>query len=154
MGTLKIDSVDDLKGLVGQELGVSEWLTVTQDRIQQFADATGDHQWIHTDPERAKRDSPFGGTIAHGFLTLSLASHFQKQLLEIRGGVRMGINYGLNRVRFMSPVRAGSRIRGRFTLQSLKAVTGAMEAVFAVTVEAEKSEKPCCAAEWVVRYYS
>jgi acyl dehydratase len=154
MGTLKIDSVDDLKGLVGRELGVSEWLTITQERIQQFADATGDHQWIHVDPERAKRDSPFGGTIAHGFLTLSLASQFQKQILEIRSGVRMGINYGLNRVRFMAPVRTGSRIRARFTLQSLKEVTGAMEAVFAVTVESEKSEKPCCAAEWVVRYYS
>jgi acyl dehydratase len=139
---------------VGREIGLTDWFTVTQDRIQQFAEATEDHQWIHLDRERAQRESPFGGTIAHGFLTLSLLSHFLKQAFQIRSGARMGVNYGLNRVRFPAPVRSGSQIRARVTLQSLKELSGGVEAVFGVSVEGENSAKPCCVAEWVVRYYS
>ncbi len=149
-----IDTLDALKDHVGQEIGVADWLAISQERIQQFADATGDHQWIHVDRERARRESPFKDTIAHGFLTLSLLPQFMPQVLKIKDGVRMGINYGLNRVRFVSPVRSDSRIRARFTLQSLKDVPPkAVEAVFVATVESEGSDKPCCVAEWVVRYY-
>jgi acyl dehydratase len=147
------DSLEALKGLVGQEIAVTDWFNVTQERIQQFADATLDHQWIHVDVERARRESPFKAPIAHGFLTLSLLPHFMHQALEIKQGVRLGVNYGLNRVRFVSPVRAGSNIRARIVLQSLKEVPNGMEAVFNATVEVEGGEKPCCVAEWVVRYY-
>jgi acyl dehydratase len=148
-----LDSPEALKALVGQEIAVTDWFNVTQERIQQFADATLDHQWIHVDVERARRESPFKAPIAHGFLTLSLLPHFMHQALDIRQGVRLGVNYGLNRVRFVSPVRAGSNIRASIVLQSLKDVQDGMEAVFNVTVEVEGGEKPCCVAEWVVRYY-
>jgi acyl dehydratase len=148
-----LDSPEALKDLVGQEIAVTDWFNVTQERIQQFADATLDHQWIHVDVERARRESPFKAPIAHGFLTLSLLPHFMHQALEIKQGVRLGVNYGLNRVRFVSPVRTGSNIRARIVLQSLKDVPNGMEAVFNATVEVEGGEKPCCVAEWVVRYY-
>lgn len=150
---LTLTTLDELKNHVGSEIGVSEWMTITQERIQQFADATGDHQWIHVDVERARRESPFKTTIAHGFLTLSLLPQFVPQVLQIKGGVRMGINYGLNRLRFVSPVRADSKIRARFTLQSLKELPDCVEAVYAVTVEGENVQKPICVADWVVRYY-
>jgi acyl dehydratase len=149
-----VETPQSLREFVGREIGLTDWFTVTQDRIQQFAEATEDHQWIHLDRERAQRESPFGGTIAHGFLTLSLLSHFLKQAFQIRSGVRMGVNYGLNRVRFPAPVRSGSQIRARVTLQSLKELSGGVEAVFGLSVEGENSAKPCCVAEWVVRYYS
>lgn len=130
------------------------WFNITQERIQQFADATLDHQWIHLDVERARRESPFKAPIAHGFLTLSLLSHFMHQAFEFKQSLRLAVNYGLNRVRFISPVRAGTNIRARITLQSLKDVPpNGMEAVFNVTVEAEDGDKPCCVVEWVVRYY-
>ena len=148
-----LDSPEALKTLVGQEIAVTDWFNVTQERIQQFADATLDHQWIHVDVERAHRESPFKAPIAHGFLTLSLLPHFMHQALEIKQGVRLGVNYGLNRVRFVSPVRAGSNIRACVVLQSVKDVQDGMEAVFKATVEVEGGEKPCCVAEWVVRYY-
>jgi len=148
-----LDSPDSLKDLVGQEIAVTDWFNVTQERIQQFADATLDHQWIHVDVERARRESPFSAPIAHGFLTLSLLPHFMHEALQIKQGVRLGVNYGLNRVRFVSPVRAGSNIRARIALQSLKDVTDGVEAIFNATVEVEGGEKPCCVAEWVVRYY-
>jgi acyl dehydratase len=148
-----LESPSALAEFAGREIGVSDWLEITQYRIRQFADATEDRQWIHLDRERAERESPFGATVAHGFLTLSLVSYFMKQVVEFRGGLRMTVNYGLNRVRFPAPVRVGSKIRGRFTLQSLKALPECLEAVWAVSVEAENSEKPCCVAEWVVRYY-
>jgi acyl dehydratase len=149
-----LDSPEALKALIGQEIAVTDWFNVTQERIQQFADATLDHQWIHVEVERARRESPFKAPIAHGFLTLSLLPHFMHQALEIKQGIRMGVNYGLNRVRFVSPVRAGSNIRARIVLQSLKDVPpDAMEAVFNATVEVQGGEKPCCVAEWVVRYY-
>ena len=150
---LTLSTLDDLKSHVGREIGVTGWFPISQERIQQFADATGDHQWIHVDPERARRESPFKTAIAHGFLTLSLLPQFMPQVLEIKGGMKMGINYGLNRVRFVSPVRTGSRIRARFVLQSLEEPQGCMQLVYAVTVECEGSEKPCCVVEWVVRYY-
>jgi acyl dehydratase len=137
---------------IGRELAVSEWLEVTQERIQQFAEASGDRQWIHTDEERARRESPYGATVAHGFLTLSLISQMMEQAVRVQG-VRLAVNYGLNRVRFPAPVRAGSSIRGRFQLHSLKEVGGGVEAVYGVTVEVEGEQKPCCVAEWIVRYY-
>ena len=143
-----------LKDYVGRELAVTDWLLLTQERIQQFADATGDHQWIHVDRARAQAESPFGTTIAHGFLTLSLLSHFMQQALQIRGGVRLAVNYGLNRVRFPAPARVGSKLRARVTLQSLKQIRDATEAVFSIAVEVEGGEKPCCVAEWIVLYYS
>jgi acyl dehydratase len=148
-----LHSPEALKTLVGQEIAVTDWFNVTQQRIQQFADATLDHQWIHVDVERACRESPFKAPIAHGFLTLSLLPHFMHQALEIKHGIRLGVNYGLNRVRFVSPVRAGSNVRARIVLQSLKDVPNGMEAVFNVTIEVEGGEKPSCVAEWVVRYY-
>ena len=154
MAPIAVENLQSLKSLVGREIGVTDWLTLTQDRIQQFAEATEDRQWIHLDRERAQKESPYGATIAHGFLTLSLLSHFLKQAMEIRGGIRMGINYGLNRVRFPAAVRAGSRIRAHVSLQSLKDLPDCVEAVFSISVECEGTEKPSCAAEWIVRYYS
>jgi len=154
MTPLTIENLQALKSFVGREIGVTDWFTLTQERIQQFAEATEDRQWIHLDRERAQKESPYGATIAHGFLTLSLLSYFLKQAIEICGGMRMGINYGLNRVRFPSAVRAGSRIRARVFLQSLKELSDSTEAVFSISVECEGAEKPCCAAEWIVRYYS
>ncbi len=149
-----LDSPSSLKDLVGQEIAVTDWFNITQERIQQFADATLDHQWIHVDVERARRESPFGAPIAHGFLTLSLLSHLMHEALEIKQGLRLAVNYGLNRVRFVSPVRAGSNIRARMALQSLKDVPpNGMEVVFNATVEVEGGDKPSCVAEWVVRYY-
>jgi acyl dehydratase len=153
MPAFEFERPDALKEEVGKEIAASEWMVVTQDRINKFAEVTEDRQWIHIDPERAKKDSPFGATIAHGFLTLSLISHLWKQAIELRCGPRLAVNYGLNRVRFPSPVRAGSRIRGRFTLLSFKEFGESNEAVFGCTVECEGSEKPCCVAEWIVRYY-
>ena len=150
---LTIDTLEDLKSHVGEEIGVTDWFPVTQERIQQFADGTGDHQWIHVDVERAQRESPFKTTIAHGFLTLSLLPQFMPQVLKIKGGMRMGINYGLNRLRFVSPARSGARIRARFTLQSTKDFGDGLENVYVVTVEGEGSAKPVLVAEWVVRYY-
>jgi acyl dehydratase len=148
-----VQSIQELKGLEGREIGVSDWLTIAQERIQQFADATEDRQWIHVDRDRAERESPYRTTIAHGFLTLSLLSRFMRDVLDVRG-IRMGVNYGLNRVRFPAPVRSGLRIRARVTLLSLKDLPGGSEVVFSFTVECEGSDKPCCVAEWVVRFYS
>ncbi|HEV3037384.1 MAG TPA: MaoC family dehydratase [Candidatus Angelobacter sp.] len=154
MPPLVIESHNDLKDHVGKQIATTDWLTVTQDRIQQFADATGDHQWIHVDVERSRRESPYKETIAHGFLTLSLLPQLMPQVLKIKNGVRMGVNYGLNRLRFPAAVRSGSRIRAHFTLQALKELADGVEITYAVTVECEGSEKPCCVAEWVVRSYS
>ena len=145
-------SVRELAGSVGEEVAESGWLEVSQERIDQFAEATDDRQWIHTDPERAARESPFKQTIAHGFLTLSLLSELMKRAVSV-GGVRMGINYGLNRVRFVAPVPAGARIRGRFKLAAVEEIRGGAQATWEVTVEREGGDKPCCVAEWLVRYY-
>lgn len=148
----EIESVGKLGEFVGREVGLSEWVEVSQGRIDAFAEATEDRQWIHTDPERAARESPFKGAIAHGFLTLSLLSEMGRTAMTV-GGVRMGINYGLNRVRFVSPVPAGSRVRGRFALAALKEIEGGAEATWKVSVEREGGDKPCCVAEWLVRYF-
>jgi|SRR5580704_5230456 acyl dehydratase len=153
MHTLKLESPQSLAAFVGKEIGVTGWLHITQERINQFAEATEDRQWIHTDRERASTESPYGSTIAHGFLTLSLISHFIKELLQIEGGIRLAVNYGLNRVRFPDAVRAESRIRARVVLLTLKELPGALEATFSVTIENETSDKPSCVAEWIVRYY-
>ena len=148
----RIENPSVLKTLVGREVGLSDWIEVTQERINLFAEATEDRQWIHLDEERAKRESPFKTTIAHGFLSLSLLSQLGKLAMSV-DGVRMGINYGLNRVRFVSPVPAGARIRGRFVLAQAEDINGGLQATWNVTVEREGSEKPCCVAEWLVRYY-
>ena len=153
MPPFEIESLQSLKQWEGREFPATEWFMVTQDRIEKFADATEDHQWIHVDPERAARESPFGGSIAHGFLTLSLLSHFLKQALQVRSGVGMSINYGLNKVRFPSAVPAGSAIRARVSLLSVKQAVEFVDATFLIHVEAKSSEKPCCVAEWLVRYY-
>ena len=137
---------------VGEEIAVSDWLEVTQARINQFADATGDHQWIHVDPVRAAAELPSKTTIAHGFLTLSLLSTLIRESIRFTG-LRMAINYGLNRVRFVSPVPSGSRIRALITLQSVDTVGDGVQATWIATIERDGSEKPAAVAEWLVRYY-
>ena len=149
---LILDSISDLKPFAGREIGVGPWLTITQERIDQFAEATEDRQWIHVDGERAKRESPYGATIAHGFLTLSLVSHFLKQVVELRGA-KLAVNYGLNRVRFPEAVRVGSKVRARVGLASFQESPGAVDLAFHVTVEVEGRDKPACVAECLVRYY-
>jgi acyl dehydratase len=144
-------TLDELKGYAGREVGVTEWLEITQERIDTFAEATGDHQWIHTNRERAQRESPYGATIAHGFLTLSLLTRLFTGAIQL-DDVRMAINYGLNRVRFPSAVRAGSRIRAHIVLQSIRDIGDSTEAIYAITIAAEGAEKPCCVAEWIARY--
>jgi acyl dehydratase len=153
MPTREISSLDELRSLVGREVGAGDWFEVSQERINQFADATGDHQWIHVDVERAKAETPFGSTIAHGFLTLSLLSYLVSRTVQVKLPIKMGINYGLNKVRFVSPVPAGARIRARVALQSLEDIPGGQQLVWAVTIEREGGEKPCCVAEWLVRQY-
>jgi acyl dehydratase len=145
-------TVDQLPDIIGQEM-VSPWREVTQDQFSQFADITGDKQWIHIDVDRAGRESAFGGTIAHGFFTLALASRLLRDAVGAIDGARLGINYGLNKVRFPAPLPTGSRVRGRCTLQRVDAVEGAVQATWSILIERDGSVKPCCAAEWLVRYY-
>jgi acyl dehydratase len=145
-------TLDELRECSGREIAVTEWLEITQERINQFADATEDHQWIHVDRERAQRESPYGTTVAHGFLTLSLLSRFLREAIQL-SDVRMAINYGLNRVRFPSAVLAGSRIRARIVLRAIREVADATEVIYEITIESQDSEKPCCVAEWLARYY-
>ncbi len=144
--------VTELAGRVGAELGVSEWLTVTQERIDRFAEATGDHQWIHIDAARAAVVSPYGSTIAHGFLTLSLVSTLLPNAIDVTG-TRMLINYGCDRVRFVSAVPVGSRVRGRFVIAAVAAATDGLQVTWGVTIEREGEDKPCVVLEWKVRYY-
>lgn len=153
MPAFEIESLNSLKQLEGREFPATDWILVAQDRIQKFADATDDRQWIHVDPERAQRESPFGGAIAHGFLTLSLLAHFLKQAIHIHSGIAMTVNYGLNKVRFPAAVRAGSRVRARVSLLSVKESPEFVDATFLVQVDCESSSKPCCVAEWLIRYY-
>lgn len=143
--------VDDLRSAVGTQIGTSDWTTVEQDRIDTFADATGDHQWIHVDPERAK-DGPFGATIAHGFLTLSLLSTLAGQTYQVEN-VKMGVNYGLNKVRFTSPVAVGTKIRAVVDLVDVSDVAGGVQLTTKVTIEIEGSERPALVAEWLTRQY-
>jgi acyl dehydratase len=145
------DTLQSLQGQVGQTIGVSDWITVEQSRIDQFAVSTGDLQWIHVDPQRAAA-GPFGATVAHGFLTLSLMAVMFDTAFTI-DDVRMGVNYGLNRVRFPAPVRAGSRLRGHFRLQRYEPIDGGAQLTVEVTMELEGSDKPACVAESVTRRY-
>lgn len=154
MPVREITSLEELRSLTGQEVAVSDWFEVTQDRINLFADATGDHQWIHVDVERAKAESPYGTTIAHGFLTLSLLSQLMSETVKIKLPIKMGINYGLNKVRFPSAVLAGSKIRARAILQAVEEIADGRQLIWNVTVEREGADKPCCVAEWLVRYYT
>lgn len=150
--TSSFDTIEALRDAVGTEAFVSDWVQIDQRKIDLFAEATDDPQWIHVDTERAARESPFGGTIAHGFLTLSLLGRFYDRHLTLPF-CAMGINYGLNRVRFTRPVRAGQRIRGRFLLSSLEDISGGIQMMFTVTIEIEGESKPACVAESLVRQY-
>jgi len=149
---MTVVDLEQLAGLVGREVATSDWLVITQDRIDAFANATDDHQWIHVDAARAKAEAPFGETIAHGFLTLSLFSPLMRDAIKV-DGLRMTLNYGLNRVRFVSPVPSGSRIRARIALGKVDDIGGSTQATWNVTIEREGGEKPCVVAEWIVRYY-
>ncbi|MDX3075061.1 MaoC family dehydratase [Streptomyces sp. NPDC088354] len=144
-------SVDELKAAVGEELGTTDWLEIDQKRIDLFADATGDHQWIHVDPEKAAQ-GPFGTTIAHGYLTLSLIPSFTPELMRVEG-VKMGVNYGVNKVRFPSPVPVGSRLRATGQVAEVTEVPGGAQLVARITLEREGGDKPVCVAETVVRFY-
>ncbi|HLT69431.1 MAG TPA: MaoC family dehydratase [Acidimicrobiales bacterium] len=148
----KAEGIDGLKALVGQHLGYSDWMEITQERVNQFADATGDHQWIHVDPERAEAESPFGGPIAHGYLTLSLGPRLVPQVLRVEG-IKMGVNYGCDKVRFPSPVPVGSRLRVGVEVLEVTDVPGGVQAKVRFTFECEGAEKPACVAENLLRYY-
>ena len=152
MVKLELASLRELKDRIGQEVVVSDWLEMTQERIDGFAQATGDHQWIHVDVERARRESPFGTPIAHGFLTLSLLSKFLNESVHFSTS-KMGVNYGLNRMRFTAPVPVGARIRARLTVKRVEELTGGVQVAWGVSIEREGSDKPCLIAEWLTRRY-
>ena len=149
---IELPGLDSLRDRIGHEIAVSDWIAITQERINEFAEATDDLQWIHVDPERAARESPFQTTIAHGFLTLSLVSILIRRTLSFNR-FRMAINYGLNRVRFIAPVPSGSRIRARFSPMAVEEAGNGLQVTWAITIEREGANKPCCVAEWIVRYY-
>ena len=149
--TIVFNTPHELKAKEGEQLAVTEWMEIDQDRINLFADATGDHQWIHVDPDKAK-DGPFGACIAHGYLTLSLVNYFLPQIIDVHG-IKKGVNVGLDRVRFPSPVTVGSRIRGVGELVSVEEIKGAIQSVVRVTVEIEGGERPACVADTISRYF-
>ena len=153
MPRVEIRDVQELRRQIGREVAVSDWLTVAQERIDLFAEATEDRQWIHVDPARAAAESPFGGAVAHGFLTLSLLPRLAGDTLSLPEA-KLTVNYGLNRVRFPSPVRAGQRIRAHFAPAAVEDVPGGVQLTWTVTIEAEGSEKPACVAETVSRRYT
>lgn len=150
--TTIVQGTGGLRALVGQHLGYSDYLEVGQERVNQFADATGDHQWIHVDPERAKAESPFGGPIAHGYLTLSLGPLLVPQVVRV-DGIRMGVNYGSEKIRFPSPVPVGSKLRVGVEVLGVTDVPGGVQVTMKMTYECEGAEKPACVAENVYRYY-
>jgi acyl dehydratase len=152
MPTRTFETVDELRALTGQEIGVSDWLTIDQPMIDAFATAAGDRQWIHIDAARAKIESPYGCTVAHGFLTLALVSRLSAQAIQVRG-FKLRVNYGVNRLRFPAPVLVDSRVRARITLGSVEDIEGGVHLVWPVVVEMEGSPKPALAVEWLVRYY-
>ena len=152
MSPITVDGVEGVKSLVGRQLGPTDWVEVTQEMVDLFADATGDHQWIHVDVERATRESPFGGPVAHGFLTLSLIPRFLPQLVRFTG-FGMGVNYGLEKVRFPSPVPVGSKVRLTATLTNIEDIAGGKQLTFSCVIEREGGDKPVCIAEPVYRYY-
>ena len=148
-----IDGIDGLKAMVGQHLGYSDWLEITQERVNQFADATGDHQWIHVDPKRAK-DGPFGACIAHGYLTQSLVNYFLPQIVEVQG-ISMGVNYGVDKIRFPAAVPVGSKIRGKGVVTSVEETKdGGIQSKVTVTIEIEGNDRPACVVETISRYYA
>ena len=149
----EIATLAELKALVGQEVAVSDWVEISQERVNQFAEATGDYQWIHLDVERCKRESPFGGPIAHGFLTLSLLPMLMQNSVRMTD-VRMGVNYGLNKVRFPAPVPVGSKVRSRTTVLSVEDIEGGAQVTWQVTIEREGGDKPVCVAESISRRYT
>jgi acyl dehydratase len=149
----EIASLAELKTLIGQEVAVSDWVEITQERVNLFAEATGDHQWIHIDAERSRKESPYGTTVAHGFLTLSLLPMLTAMAIRMTD-VRMGVNYGLNKVRFPAPVPVGSRIRARMTLLTVEDISGGAQVTWNVTMEREGSDKPVCVAETISRRYT
>ena len=146
-------SIDELKGLVGKEVGLSEWLVVEQSLIDQFGVLTKDEQWIHSDPDRASIESPFKTTIAHGFLVLSLLSHFLENCVKING-LKMGINYGFDKIRFTNTVKVNARIRGRFQLLEMEESKGRVKYKYGAEIEIEGEEKPACVAEWIALAFS
>jgi acyl dehydratase len=148
---LTVTGVEGLKGLVGQHIGYSDWHLVTQEQVNTFADATGDHQWIHVDPERAK-SGPFGGPIAHGYLTLSLGPYFLPKMWDVEG-FSMGVNYGCEKVRFPSPVPVGSKVRCGAAVDRVDRVAGGASVTLTLTIEVEGAPKPACVAQVVYRYY-
>lgn len=148
----EIASVEELKSLVGQEVAVTDWISINQDRVNLFAEATGDHQWIHLDAERCRKESPYGTTIAHGFLTLSLLPMIMESAVCMPDS-KMDVNYGLNKVRFPAPVPVDSRVRGRMTLQEVEDIEGGAQVTWKVTIEREGSDKPVCIAESIARHY-
>lgn len=150
MAETVLKGVDGVRSAVGTHLGYSEWHQVTQGQVNLFADATGDHQWIHVDPERA-RGGPFGGPIAHGYLTLALSNHFLPQIVDVRG-FSMGVNYGVDKVRFPTPVPVGSRIRAGAELVAVDEVSGGIQTTTQITIEVEGSDKPACVIEALSRY--
>ena len=145
-------TLQDMEALIGQEVAVSPWVEITQQRVDLFADATDDHQWIHQDTERCRKESPFGGPVAHGFLTLSLVSGLFERALRMVDA-RMVVNYGLNKVRFPAPVPVGSRVRARMTLQKVDALDGGAQLMWEVVIEREGGSKPVCVAELLIRRY-
>ena len=152
MARTTVDGIEGVRALVGQHLGTSEWLEITQERVDQFADATGDHQWIHVDPERAAKESPFGGPIAHGYLTLSLLPMLASQIIQITG-FRLTVNYGTEKVRFPAPVPVGSRVRGSAVLDAAEPIEGGLHILITLTVEIEGGSKPAMVATSVTRRY-
>ncbi len=150
--TTKVQGIEGLKAMVGEHIGFSDWHEVTQDQVNRFADATLDHQWIHIDPERAKA-GPFGGPIAHGYLTLSLAPHLMSQVLQVEG-IKMGVNYGLNKVRFPAPVPVGSKLRVGAAIVEVEEIAGGAQLTVDMTFEVDGQAKPSCVAQAVYRYYT
>ncbi|MGH9261444.1 MAG: MaoC family dehydratase [Acidimicrobiales bacterium] len=151
MAQTVFESLDELRAAVGTKLGTSDWIEVTQDQVDLFADATGDHQWIHVDVERATRESPFGGPIAHGYLTLSLSNLVLPQIVEVRGA-SLGVNYGTGKVRFPAPVPVGSRVRGTADLVACDEISGGVQTTIVITMEVEGGTKPACVVESASRW--
>jgi acyl dehydratase len=152
MKATRFAGIADAKTMLGQEIGISDWMLIDQERVNGFAQVTGDQQWIHVDVERARRESPFGGPIAHGYLTVSLLAKFAGECIAV-DGIRLAVNYGLNRVRFAAPVKVGSRIRARFVLAAVDDIEGGAQMQWQATVEIEGGEKPACIAEMLTRWY-
>jgi len=149
--SVTVNGIEELKKLAGSDLGTSEWIEVTQERINTFADATGDHQWIHVDVDRARAESPFGGPIAHGYLTLSLSNLFLPQLIEVPGA-SAGVNYGTGKVRFPSPVPVGSRVRAGAEITAVEEIAGGVQTTIVITIEVDGQDKPACVIESLSRW--